>query len=262
MKEINIAASDVAAVTAQLKQISSDVSAPIGPEWSYPPAVKVIDCVLSLNRKYDTFVVPRLKTFMSNHPEIQRVVELAKLMANYPTPHTFVQQELNYNHEDRARTLDSVVKYLWTIIDGAKTLEQEKEGLTQWAIESKPHGYQTLRIKGFGIAGFQYLRMLFGADTTKPDVHIIRFLSDILNRRVSDIESLLLLEAASKREGLSVRAVDSYIWKRGARGRQDRTETNTVRLAPDVAAAFPTEKSVDEALRSILKELKEGNKEK
>ena len=36
MKEINIAASDVAAVTAQLKQISSDVSAPIGPEWSYP----------------------------------------------------------------------------------------------------------------------------------------------------------------------------------------------------------------------------------
>ena len=262
MKEINIAEADVAAVTTQLKQISSDVSAPTGPEWSYPPAVKVIDCVLSLNRKYDTFVVPRLKTFMSNHPEIQRVAELAKLMANYPTPHAFVQQELDYNHEDRAKTLDSVVKYLCTVIDGAKTLEQEKEELTQWAIESKPHGYQTLRIKGFGIAGFQYLRMLFGADTTKPDVHIIRFLSDILNRTVSDIESLLLLEAASKREGLSVRAVDSYIWKRGARGQQDRTETNTVRLAPDVAAAFPTEESVDEALRSILKELKERNKEK
>ncbi len=262
MKEINIAESDVAAVTTQLKRISSDVSALTGPEWSYPPAVKVIDCVLSLNRKYDTFVVPRLKTFMSNHPETQRVVELAKLMANYPTPHAFVKQELNYNHEDRVRTLDSVVKYLCTIIDGAKTLEEEKEELTQWAIESKPHGYRTLRIKGFGIAGFQYLRMLFGADTTKPDVHIIRFLSDILNRRVSDIESLLLLEAASKREDLSVRAVDSYIWKRGARGQQDRTETNTVRLAPDVAAAFPTEKSVDEALRSILKELKERNEEK
>ena len=34
------------------------------------------------------------------------------------------------------------------------------------------------------------------------------------------------------------------------------------RLASDVANAFPTEESVDEALRSILKELKEGNKEK
>ncbi|MDE0555694.1 MAG: hypothetical protein OXI24_15850, partial [Candidatus Poribacteria bacterium] len=55
-------------------------------------------------------------------------------------------------------------------------------------------------------------------DTTKPDVHIVRFLSDILNRNVSDIESLLLLEAACEREELSVRAVDKYIWNRGARG--------------------------------------------
>ena len=75
-----------------------------------------------------------------------------------------------------------------------------------------------LNIRGFAIAGFQYLRMLFGADTTKPDRYIIGFVSDILNRRVSAIESLLLLEAASERVGLSVRDVDSYIWNRGARG--------------------------------------------
>ena len=95
--------------------------------------------------------------------------------------------------------------------------------------------------------------MLFGADTAKPDVHIIRFLSDTLNRGVSDIESLLLLEAASERVGISVRAVDSFIWKRGARGRQDAPSANVVRLDPDVAAAFPTEKAVNEALRFALK---------
>lgn len=217
MKKYDISEADIAAVSAKLEQISPDVSMPIDPEWSRPPAVKVIDCVLSLNRKYDTFVVPRLETFMSNHPKTQRMVELAKLMVNYPTAHAFVKQELNYNHEARARTLDSVVKHVCTIVDEAQTIEEEKEGLTQWAIESKPQDYQTLNIKGFGIAGFQYLRMLFGADTTKPDVHIIRFLSDILNRNLSTTESLLLLEAASKRVGLSVRAVDSYIWKRGAR---------------------------------------------
>ena len=284
MRKYDIPEADIAAVSAKLEQISPDVSMPIAPEWSRPSAVKVIDCVLSLNRKYDTFVVPRLETFMSNHPETQRVIELAKLMANYPTPHAFVKQELNYNHEDRARTLDSVVKHVCTIVDGAQTIEEEKEELTQWAIESKPQDYQTLNIKGFGIAGFQYLRMLFGADTTKPDVHIIRFLSDILNRNLSTTESLLLLEAASKRVGLSVRAVDSFIWKRGARPAKttDRTElndellpeydetllkegtrgkyekqyakgTNIVRLDPDVAAAFPTEEAVNEALRSVLK---------
>ena len=27
-------------------------------------------------------------------------------------------------------------------------------------------------VRGFGLAGFQYMRMLFGAQTAKPDIHI------------------------------------------------------------------------------------------
>ena len=229
-------------------------------------------------------MVPRLETFISNHPETQRVVELAELMADYPTSHVFVKQELNYNHEDRAKTLESVLKHVCTIVDGTQTVNEEKDVLKRWAIISKPQECYTLKIKGFKLAGFQYLRMLFGANTTKPDVHIIRFLSDILNRNVSDIESLLLLEAASERVGLSVRAVDSFIWKKGARpakttdttqlneelsseydemllkdgvrgkyAKQYAAGTNIVRLEPDVAAAFPNEEAVNEALRFALK---------
>lgn len=270
----------------RLEQFSSNItdSKPIDPEWSHPPAVKIIDCVLSLNRKYDTFVVPRLETFMNNHPETQQTIKLANLIASYPTSHAFMIQELNYNHEDRARVLESVVRYVCTIVEGTQTIEKEKELLKQWAIQATPQECYTLKIKGFKLAGFQYLRMLFGADTTKPDVHIIRFLSDTLNRRVSAIESLLLLEAASARAGFSVRAVDSFIWKKGARptkttnttelndelrpeydetllkdgisgkyAKQYAAGTNIVRLDPDVAAAFPNEEAVNEALRFLLK---------
>ena len=229
MKEINIAEVDILTVAAELEQISPNVKKPIDPEWSRPPAVKVIDCVLSLNRPYDTFVVPRLDTFMERHPKIQRVTDLAELIANYPTPHAFVQQELNYNHEARANTLASVVKYVCTIVKRSQTVEEEKETLKQWAIQAEPQEHLTLNIRGFAIAGFQYLRMLFGADTTKPDIYIKRFISGTLNRNVSTIESLLLLQAASERAGLSVRAVDSYIWKRGARGEQNVAGANVVR---------------------------------
>ena len=190
---------------------------------------------------------------MEKHPEIQQVADLAQLMANYPTPHAFVQQELSYNHETRANTLQAVVEFVCQIVDGTQTIEEEKEILKQWAIQAEPSDYQTLNIRGFAIAGFQYLRMLFGADTTKPDVHIIGFLSEILNRRVSEVEALRLLEAASERVGLSVRDVDTYIWQIRARGEQNVDETNTVRLAPDVAAAFPNEEAVNEALRFVLK---------
>ena len=220
MKEINIAEADIAAVATRLEQLSPNIPGfgSVDPAWTRPPAVLVIDCVLSLNRNYDTFLVPRLKTFMNNHPETQRVTDLAKLMASYPTPHAFVQQELSYKHESRAKTLQAVVEFVCQIVDGTQTIEKEKEILKQWAIQAEPSDYQTLNIRGFAIAGFQYLRMLFGADTTKPDVHIIGFLSEILNRRVSEVEALRLLEAACERSGLSVRAVDKDIWNRGARG--------------------------------------------
>lgn len=278
MKEASIAEVDIAAVATRLDQIALDIPSTVteGPEWSNPPSVKVIDCVLSLNRNYDNFVVPRLEAFMKSHPDTQRVVELANLMDSYPTPHAFVKQELNYNHEDRAKTLQSVVRYVCTIVEET-SIASEVEVLKQWAIQAEPQDYQTLNIRGFGLAGFQYLRMLFGAQTAKPDVYIIRFVSDILSRKVSAVESLSFLEAASERVGLSLRAVDNFIWQRGARStdtdevtRQEERKTyknrtrgkyaqqyaagtRTVRLAPDVAAAFPSEEAVNEALRFALK---------
>ena len=62
--------------------------------------------------------------------------------------------------------------------------------------------------------------MLFGTDTVKPDVHIIRRLFELLNRDVLDVEAPQLLEMASKREGISARDVDAYIWKIGAKPQQ------------------------------------------
>ncbi len=214
--------------------------------------VKVIHCVLSLRASYDKVVAPRLEDFILTHPNIKRAAELADLMAGYSTPHAFITSELNYDSEWKARILQSVVGYVCKIVEEAPTVPEE-EVLKLWAIRAKPQECDSLKIKGFKLAGFQYLRMLFGADTAKPDVHIIRFLSDILERDVLDIEALLLLEASSKRVGVSVRAVDNYIWKRGARVDQNADETNTVRLDPDVAVAFPTEEAANEALRFALR---------
>ena len=84
-------------------------------------------------------------------------------------------------------------------------------------MHAEPQDFQTLKIKGFGLSGFQYLPMLFGAETTKPDMHIRGFISEVLGRKVSDRTALVLLEAASERAGLSVRDVDKYIWRSRAR---------------------------------------------
>ena len=295
MKEVTL--SDVSIVTARLEKISPYVCRSTDPGWSHPPAVRIIDCVLALNRRYDGFVVPRLEAFMTRHPEVRRVVELANLMATYSTPFEFMNKELKYNHADRARILQSVVSFVCTIVEKTP-MAAEEDILKRWAIQAKPHEFKSLNIKGFKLAGFQYLRMLFGAQTTKPSTHIRGYLSELLERDISDLESLALLETASEHAGLSVRDVDNYIWRNRARENETelskhakgekftnvadftepddelRTEydetllkdgirgkyaqeyadgTNIVRLAPDVAAAFPNDEAVNEALRFVLR---------
>ena len=227
MNEINIAEADIADVAEGIRKLGPDVRGfgTVDPAWTRPPAVLVIDCVLSLNRRYDAFVVPRLSAFMEKHHNIQKVTDLAYLMDSFQSPNAFLQQELNYNHEERAYTLQSVVEFLCSIVKKVPTITEE-EAFRHWAIQAKPEEYQKMNIKGFGIAGFQYLRMLFGADTTKPDVHIIRFVSEILDRKVSGIEALDLLEASSGLLGLSVRDVDAYIWDIRARQKLETPGTN------------------------------------
>ncbi len=209
--------SDIAALTAKLEQIAPHVSRSNDPEWSHPPAVKVINCVLSLRTSYEKVVLPRLETFMSFHPDTRQVAELANLMAGYPTPHAFVKQEFDYDSERKARILQAVVKFVCQVVQKAPDVPEEA-ALKKWAIQAMPQDFQTLNIRGFALASFQYLRKLFGADTAIPTVHTRGFISEVLNRNVSDLTALVLLETASERAGLSTRDVDSYIWRRRTRG--------------------------------------------
>lgn len=88
----------------------------------------------------------------------------------------------------------------------------------RWAREARPADCAALHMAGFGIAGFQYLRMLFGANTTKPDIHICRYVSNCIDCMVSDTEALQLLEQAALEAGVLLRDLDTTIWERSARG--------------------------------------------
>lgn len=217
MNEISVAKEDIAAVASWIEQHAAHFSNETkSEEVSLPSAIKVIRCVLSLRTSYDKVVVRRERTFRKVHPDIKNVAELACLIASFPTPYDFMKQELDYNSERKGMMLQQVVRYLCKIVQKTPNISEE-DSLKSWAINAKPQDCYSLDIKYFKIAGFQYLRMLFGADTTKPDKHLRDFIYKIINHNFSDIEAVLLLEAASKSVGVSVRDVDAYIWEIGAR---------------------------------------------
>jgi hypothetical protein len=197
------------------------VSFPDGPKrdeqsgWLVPP-LDVLDCVLSLNRDYDRFCFPRVEKFKHNNPEVDTLQGLLDLIRRYPNPLEFSIQELNYRHEARAVILVQVLEFL---IGVQAKFPGSSEGsrLREWAIAAQPADYQDLGIRGFGLAGFQYMRILFGAQTVKPDVHICRFVSDAVERSVGDVEALTLLEIASKHLGWPLGDLDYAIWDKLAR---------------------------------------------
>ncbi len=178
----------------------------------HAPALNVLDCVLSLNRRYNAFVLPRIYAFQAKHRDIYFLGHLRTQIDRFPTPNHFSITELNYNHPDRARILNEVLNFMIRIQVSHRG-ETEERCLLTWAITAIPQDAYKVGIKGFGLAGFQYMRMLFGAQTTKPDVHITRYVSEAVGHPVTQEIALHLLEQAAKIVGLPVRELDNSIWQ-------------------------------------------------
>ena len=184
--------------------------------WGVPP-LNVLDCVLSLNRHYDSFCLPRVQNFKKRHPEIESLQALLSIIRSYQSPLEFSIQELDYRDEARAETLVGVVNYL-VAAQQSITGDSEADRLLQWADSVKPQDYVSVGVRGFGLAGFQYLRMLLGAQAAKPDVQIQRFVSDAVGSEVADTEVLSLLEEACSVLKWSLTDLDYAVLEKLARG--------------------------------------------
>ncbi len=210
-------ARDLELLEARLRADFPEVEEPADPIWTAPPAWKVIDCVLSLNRNYDRFVWPRVAAFGESHPELRSVAGLARLLESYPTPRAFGEAELGTRDGRRMETLRGVVLHLLGVLPQFPGATEE-ERLEAWARDARPGDFLGAGIRGFALAGWQYLRMLFGAQTLKPDVHLQRYVEEAVGHPVTPVQALYLLEDAGRRLGLPLRSLDVRIWERGARG--------------------------------------------
>ena len=199
----------------------------IGPTFS-TSAERLLDCVLSLHRRYDEFAVPRIKNFKAKHPNVNTLADLSKSVLQSGGPVVFYQQELDYGYPDAAQMFGRVLNYLENQLKyhpGADDITK----LNRWACTAPIIGYNTIwtesgvktNIPMFGIAGWQYLRMLFGADTCKPDIAVNGFVKECLGRSyISPVSIVGIMEAAAPTApglnvgGQPVREADRRIWHR------------------------------------------------
>ena len=177
---------------------------------NYPNVVLVcIDAVLSINRKYYNFVVPRIKYFQDNYSNITTLEKLLNLIKQKGIDG--FSECWNYKHNARVEILYYLVNRLLEISKQYNG-DTELSKLKLWASESSPNDYKKFNVKGIGLATYQYIRMLLGASTVKPDVHIKRTISKILNRNVSDIEAINLFERACIELNLDIATIEHNLW--------------------------------------------------
>ena len=187
------------------------------PDWRRTPASRVIDCVLSLRKSYERVVKPRVKRFSDEHPGVVTCADLRELIRAHPSPLAFHRPVLDMRSPGKAAMLVGVLDHLIDVqprFDG----ETEDDRLGAWASWARPGDYLMLGVPGFGLAGFQYLRMLFGAQTTKPDVHILAYVAEALSRPPAttpgeQVRAVYTIERAGELLDIPVRDIDVAIWE-------------------------------------------------
>ncbi|HSB55725.1 MAG TPA: hypothetical protein VLD58_15295 [Gemmatimonadales bacterium] len=209
---------DVEQLAAALRPDFAALTPAADRAWSRATAVQLLDCVLSLRRADGRGVSDRLDAFERRFPAVEQLPQLRSLLGSYKSPALFAKDVLDLPEPSSVTLLKALLDYLIrTVLDGPGA---EVERLRLWAQRARPQDYLALHIPGMGLAGFQHLRMLYGANTTRPDALVSRYVATAIGRPVADVQSLRLLEEAAPLARIQLRDIDAAAWEAGLQRRR------------------------------------------
>lgn len=162
-------------------------------------------------------VVTALERFNANRwSEIRRLDDLESVLVRFADDkegNTELAQYLwGYNLWTRAQQLRGLADLLRTV--GAT----DQDSLRAWAARSDFKLDFEGRVKGLGIAVYQWLVMRQGVDTVKPDVHVRRFAEASVGRPLNDFDVVEVVTEAAKQLGLKAYELDWGIWEHSRGG--------------------------------------------
>ena len=195
-----------------LHELNLDLDDRLGDEYGYDdPVLICLDAVLAIRHKYKQFVVPRIARFQQEYPHIRSLSDLKQLIERYGH-RRFGEQVWDYRYPVRVQTLELLAS--WFIAYRQEHgFADDLNAMRYWAQQPYKEPLSAYGVRGIGIATTQYLRMLAGADTVKPDVRIHQAIEDALGRSVTDAEAISLIEEAARRLGVGATTLDHAIWK-------------------------------------------------
>ncbi|MBB2919327.1 hypothetical protein [Cupriavidus alkaliphilus] len=193
-------------------------------------AIAIMDVVLAANRDYNRVVKGHVIAMRERFGRLT-IKQLGE-MVGAATASEFKNV---WGHDD-ARKFEILKALLEIFIPRLKRIDTPENDflvVSEWARTAQlsnkaqdPVG----KIKDIGIATFQHLRMTFGADTIKPDLRVKNVLEQEFDLRLSDRDSVLVVEQMAKIVGRTPLLIDQIFVKYGS-GYYYRTQADAVRVA-------------------------------
>ncbi len=177
-------------------------------EFNYTnPVLILADAVLSMNRKYEAFVVPRIK-----HIEKSNITSLNKLdtVIAQNGVDAFAQV-WNYNDPRRVEILQNLAQKFLHLKE-QYGLSDDLETLHKWGKEAKREEWVTFGEKGIAFTTYQYLRILCGANTVKPDIYIQRAFKEAIGKSRPLEEIVEVVEETAKLMNIQAQQLDYALW--------------------------------------------------
>lgn len=179
----------------------------------------VVDVVASRQRRYDSYVVPKILPLYKN-----KAKDLSLLALSTKSPKWLPLRN------GEAETMASLAKALLSY-GNSQGIEGEESVVSKWANDENAF-QRVLEIKGIGPALLQYLRMRSGADSLKVDVRVIEELRALgIPVHWFAADGLLeLCKVIAEEANCSLLELDQVLWHRNSPDRVLTLDTSRVTL--------------------------------
>ncbi len=180
---------------------------------STPAAIRVIAVVLAANRDYNKQVEPHVKRMANEMPHLT-FERLHKLVAST----NYVEFKKVWGHKDEKK-FNLLSDLLNAIEQFMGTGQSDLDAMTQWAKAANTNDRTVgpfANIPNFGIATRQHLRIVFGADTVKPDQRVKEVIDREFGVKTSSEKAIQIVEEIAEITGYRTTEIDQIFVKYGS----------------------------------------------
>lgn len=181
------------------------------------PALILLEVILSANRKYELFVKPRMEKIKVTHNYLNSFEDLNEFLKDENNFFSFCTKDIK-----KYKVLQSVTSAFL----GLKTkynCNTDQDTVMRWSDEIEKSGLKNYRddiigkIENVGIATIQHLRLAFGINTVKPDVHVKRVLkTEFQLKGINNITAIEAVTELSKLSGYDIIRLDKILVNYGS----------------------------------------------